>query len=97
MPRGKTRKKRTDHENATRLPVHGSMGPRPVAVCVNRGLIPQCAPQSGVWQRFATKWAIWTTRVQVSITGSEFVNCETSPLVHNIAILHQARMWPHLY
>jgi hypothetical protein len=35
--------------------------------------------------------------IQFSITGSEFVNCETSPLVHNMAILHQARMWPHLY
>jgi len=45
-----------------------------------------------VWQRFATKWAIWTTRVQFSTTGSEFENCETSPLVHNMAILHQARM-----
>jgi Domain of unknown function (DUF4158) len=27
----------------------------------------------GVWQRFATKWAIWATRVQFSITGSEFL------------------------
>ena len=35
--------------------------------------------------------------VQFSITESEFVSCETSPLVHNLAILHQARMWPHIY
>jgi hypothetical protein len=27
----------------------------------------------GVWQRVVTKWAIWATRVQFSVTGGEFV------------------------
>ena len=39
---------------------------------------------------------IWTTQSQFSITESKFVSCETSPLVHHMAILHQARMW-HLF